>query len=480
MKGLVSLLGAGPGDEELVTVKGARRLKEADVLVYDRLVNQELFRYIKPGCEMIDVGKQPGMPCIRQEDIETILIEQASQGKHVVRLKSGDPYIFGRGGEEGQGLVKAGIPFEVIPGVSSALAGPTYAGIPVTYRDVATSFHVFTGHLKDETESLNWEAISQLKGTLIFLMGMKNLSTIVGQLMERGFAKETPVAIIEWATHPQQRSIDGQLDTIESLVEEHQFKAPSIIVVGDVVAFRQELNFHEQLPLTGKRIFLQQSDTGRLPRLLKDHGATLLQFPARTRVEAVELKLPDFKTIDGLVIADGSSWTLFLKALRARGVDLRSLQGIKFAAIGHHTCQLLEQSGLILDYKGLSISDSKLKDNLDAESQNWYILAPKHKKEELQKVYAYPILETHDVDFDSELKPQEWTNLDMVCLPNSVAATNFVAVSQSLNEEFDQIPIIVMGASTREVLEKAGFTNIVETDEATIVSIVEKSIQLSR
>lgn len=196
MKGLVSLLGAGPGDEELLTVKGLRRLKEADVVVYDRLVNQKLLCHVKPDCEMIDVGKQPGMPCIHQEEIETILIEKASQGNRVVRLKSGDPYVFGRGGEEGQALAKAGLAFEVIPGISSAIAGPTYAGIPVTYRDVATSFHVFTGHLKDEMEELNWEAISQLKGTLVFLMGMKNLSTIVVQLMKRGYAEETPVAII--------------------------------------------------------------------------------------------------------------------------------------------------------------------------------------------------------------------------------------------------------------------------------------------
>lgn len=174
MSGLVTLLGAGPGDAELLTLKGKRRLQEADVLVFDRLVNQELFQHLKSDCEKIDVGKKPGQPCIRQEEIEKILIEKARQGKRVVRLKSGDPYIFGRGGEEGVKLVEAGVDFEVVPGITSAVAGLTYAGIPMTYRDVATSFHVFTAHLKDETEMLNWEAISKLKGTLVFLMGMKN------------------------------------------------------------------------------------------------------------------------------------------------------------------------------------------------------------------------------------------------------------------------------------------------------------------
>ena len=254
MSGLVTLLGAGPGDAELLTLKGKRRLQEADVLVFDRLVNQELFQHLKSDCEKIDVGKKPGQPCIRQEEIEKILIEKARQGKRVVRLKSGDPYIFGRGGEEGVKLVEAGVDFEVVPGITSAVAGLTYAGIPMTYRDVATSFHVFTAHLKDETEMLNWEAISELKGTLVFLMGMKNLPSIVQELTARGYGKDKPAAIVEWGTHPQQRSVDGTLGNIVELAEAEDFKAPSVIVVGDVVAYRQQLNFHENLPLFGRKI----------------------------------------------------------------------------------------------------------------------------------------------------------------------------------------------------------------------------------
>lgn len=253
MVGLVTLLGAGPGDSELITVKGVCRLKEADTVVYDRLINRALFQYLREDCEQIDVGKQPGKPHIRQEDIEAILIDKAMEGKRVVRLKSGDPYIFGRGGEEALALAGSGIDFEVVPGVTSAVAGLTYAGIPMTYRDVATSFHVFTGHLQNETESLNWEAISQLKGTLVFLMGMKNLSAITRQLISRGYDAKTPAAIVEWATHPQQRSIDGTLGTIEGLAAQDGFKAPSIIVIGDVVAFRRKLNFHEHLPFSEKR-----------------------------------------------------------------------------------------------------------------------------------------------------------------------------------------------------------------------------------
>ncbi|MBF0777640.1 uroporphyrinogen-III C-methyltransferase [Streptococcus cuniculi] len=474
MTGLVTLLGAGPGDYELLTLKGLRRLKEADVLVFDRLVNPQLFQAVKADCEKIDVGKQPGMPCVRQEEIENILIKKAQEGKRVIRLKSGDPYVFGRGGEEATALVKADVAFEVIPGITSAIAGLTYAGVPMTYRDVATSFHVFTGHLKDETEALNWEAISQLKGTLVFLMGMKNLTTITHELATRSFDKDTPVAIVEWGTHPQQRSVDGTLETIVSLVEEHQFKAPSIIVVGDVVAFRKELNFHEQLPLFGRKILIQDSPTGKLPRLLKDAGASLVTFPARNQVKKLPLGLPDMEQVDGILVADMQSWPLFVAALRDKGMDIRQLAHIKIAAIGMHTAKGLEESGIFLHQKGTQISDSQLSAAMKEETGNWYILAPQHKKDELASYYHFPILETHQVGFDSPLLSQEWAGVEAICLPNSVAAMNFVALSEESGQDWKEVPIIVMGSSTREVLENAGFTAIIEADEPTIASICDK------
>lgn len=474
MTGLVTLLGAGPGDYELLTLKGLRRLKEADVLVFDRLVNPQLLQTVKADCEKIDVGKQPGMSCVRQEEIEGILIKKAQEGERVVRLKSGDPYVFGRGREEATALVKAGVAFEVIPGITSAIAGLTYAGVPMTYRDVATSFHVFTGHLKDETEALNWEAISQLKGTLVFLMGMKNLGTITHELATRGFDKDTPVAIVEWGTHPQQRSIDGTLETIVTLVEEHQFKAPSIIVVGDVVAFRKDLNFHEQLPLFGRKVLIQDSPTGKLPRLLKDAGASLVTFPARNQVKKLPLELPDMEQVDGILVADMQSWPLFLSSLREQGVDVRGLAHVKIAAIGMHTAKGLEQAGIFLHQKGTQISDEQLVAAMKEETGNWYVLAPSHKKEELASHYRFPILETHQVGFDSPLLPQEWDGVEAICLPNSVAAMNFVALCEESGQDWKHVPIIVMGSSTREVLENAGFTSILETDEPTIASICDK------
>lgn len=480
MTGIVTLLGAGPGDSELLTIKGVRRLKEADVLVYDRLVNQELFAYVSPQCERIDVGKRPGAPCIKQEAIEEILIEKAREGKKVVRLKSGDPYIFGRGGEEARTLVEAGISFEVVPGVTSAIAGATYAGIPMTYRDIATSFHVFTGHLQDEMESLNWQAISQLKGTLVFLMGMKNLSVIRGQLLENGFSKETPVAIVEWATHPIQRSIDGTLDSIVDLAEVEQLKAPSIIVVGDVVSFRKQLNFHENLPLTGVNVLIQESATGRLPKLLKDDGARLQTFPARGKIERLPFALPDLTKVTGLLVADTSSWHIFLDKLREEGIDIRQLSHLHFVAIGHHTAQAVEATGILLAAKAPQADDGQLRDYFSQQDGQWRMLLPSHKLEDLAGLYDFPALLTHEVDYDGPVLVDNWPRLDLVCLPNSVAAANFVAIVKDQDLPMYDMPIVVMGASTRAVLEKAGFQGIIETDAPTIVAIRDKCRQLMK
>lgn len=479
MTGRVSLLGAGPGDVELITVKGARRLKEADVVVYDRLVNKDLLRATKASCELIDVGKKTGNAKVSQAEIEDILINKAREGKDVVRLKSGDPYIFGRGGEEAQALLKAGISFEVVPGLSSAIAGPAYAGVPVTYRDVATSFHVFTGHLKDETESLNWQAISQLKGTLVFLMGMKQLPTILEQLRSHGYPKETPIAIIEWATHPQQRSIDGNLETISAKVQEKNIQAPSIIVVGDVVHFRDDLNFYENLPLVGKRIFLQESQNGRLPKTLKDDGATLVTFPTRTTVKKIAFDLPDFEAVTGLIFPDIKSWDIFVEELHAQKRDIRALGNLKIIGVGHHTAQYLEKSGIILDGFAKQLDDQELRDMLDSFGGKWYMLAPDFKAKEFKHVAACDLLMTHEVVFDRPLEADQWQDLDIICLPNSLAALNFVDIVKSTHLGIDTVPIIVMGDSTRGVLEEAGFTTIVESDEATILSMRDKCRELS-
>jgi uroporphyrin-III C-methyltransferase len=239
--GKVILVGAGPGDPDLITLKGVRAIRQADVLVYDRLVNQQLLHEAPPWAELIYVGKGPNIASASQVEIELILLRQARMGKTVVRLKGGDPFVFGRGGEECQTLAENGIPFEVVPGISSALAVPAYAGIPVTHRGVATSFTVVTGHTADgDGCTVDWAALPQ-KGTLVVLMGVKNLPHIAARLMEHGRAAQTPVAIIEQGSTAEQRVVQDALAAIAETAKVAQVRSPAIIIIGEVAALAQEI-----------------------------------------------------------------------------------------------------------------------------------------------------------------------------------------------------------------------------------------------
>ncbi|BET97858.1 uroporphyrinogen-III C-methyltransferase [Xenorhabdus taiwanensis] len=242
-KGNVWLVGAGPGDAGLITVKGLHCIRTADVIVHDRLVNPELIAQVPDHCEIINVGKEHDYHPIPQEEINQILVRHAQAGKRVVRLKGGDPYVFGRGGEEAEVLAQHSIKFEIIPGISSAIGGLTYAGIPVTHRNYASSFHVVTGHTSQGNEQQNWEILAQLEGTLVILMGMTRLMEICQQLMLYGKSPTTPAAVIMYASHPKQESVTGTLETLAAKAEEKDLHAPALIVVGNVVNLGTMLSF---------------------------------------------------------------------------------------------------------------------------------------------------------------------------------------------------------------------------------------------
>ncbi|KZE66150.1 uroporphyrin-III methyltransferase [Fictibacillus phosphorivorans] len=246
--GKVYLVGAGPGDPGLITVKGLRCIEEADVILYDRLVNKELLSYATPECDLIYCGKLPNYHFMKQETINSFLVKHAMKGKVVTRLKGGDPFVFGRGGEEAEILAKSRIPFEVIPGITSGIAAPAYAGIPVTHRNIASSFAIVTGHRKKgEEEELKWESLANGIDTLAIYMGVGNLPYICGQLTKHGKSKETPVALVQWGSLENQRTVTGTLDTIEEIVVSEQIENPSMIIVGEVVRLRSELKWFEQL-----------------------------------------------------------------------------------------------------------------------------------------------------------------------------------------------------------------------------------------
>jgi uroporphyrin-III C-methyltransferase len=244
--GKVYLVGAGPGDPELITVKGLRCIQNADVILYDRLVNKELLNYAKPGVELINCGKLPNYHLLQQETINRFLVKYAQKGKTVTRLKGGDPFVFGRGGEEAEACQKAGVPFEVVPGITAGIAAPAYAGIPVTHRDHSSSFAIITGHRKEgEDDNIKWESIAKGIDTIAIYMGVKNLPYIRNKLLEHGKNPNTPAALIHWGTLQNQKTAIGTLETIVETAEREQITNPSMIVIGDVVQLHDKINWFE-------------------------------------------------------------------------------------------------------------------------------------------------------------------------------------------------------------------------------------------
>ncbi len=358
VRGKVYLVGAGPGDPELITVKGERCLSEADVIVYDRLVDERVLRGMSPDAEMIYVGKSADQHTLRQSEINQLLVDKAGEGKIVVRLKGGDPFMLGRGGEEAETLVEAGVPFEVVPGVSASVAVPAYAGIPITHRSLASSMAVITGH-EDPAKtasSINWEKLATGVDTLVFLMGVGNVAYIAEQLIANGRAGTTPVAVIKEGTGPRQRTLVSTLDGVAEAVEEAGFGPPAVIVVGDVVGLRDRIRWFDNRPLFGKRVLVTRSrqQASALSQLLSRQGAMPVELPT-IQIEPI----PDSQELDRaierlsdyawLIFTSANGVDVFFKRLRDLGKDSRALNGVRLCSIGPATAAALEARGLVTD-----------------------------------------------------------------------------------------------------------------------------------
>ena len=358
---MIYLVGSGPGDPGLFTVKGVRCMEEADAVVYDRLAPESLLAHARPGAEMIYVGKKPGDDqAMKQDEINRVLVELGRAGKTAVRLKGGDPYIFGRGGEEALELLEAGIPFEVVPGVTSGVAAPAYAGIPVTHRNVSTSVAFITGH-EDPTKGrsdVDWKGIARGADTLVLYMGVGRLREISTELIDAGRNPETPVAVVRWGTLPEQRTVTGTLADIAERVAEAKLKPPAITVVGDVVNLRESgLGWYERRPLFGRRVVVTRAraQAGELSARLEGLGAEVREFPT------IEVKPPeDFGPLDGAILSlNYFDWLVFtsvngveafLERLRHHGLDLRAIpRETRVAAIGPATAEALRGVGLRVD-----------------------------------------------------------------------------------------------------------------------------------
>jgi uroporphyrinogen III methyltransferase/synthase len=357
--GKVYLVGAGPGDPGLLTIKGREALRRAEVVVYDYLANETFLRYAPSEAEHIYVGKKGGDHTLSQEGINRLLVEKGKD-KIVVRLKGGDPFIFGRGGEEAQELVASGIPFEVVPGVTAAIAVPAYAGIPLSHRDFTASMAFVTGHERDDKSEgdskIAWRELATGVGTLVFFMGVKNLPEITRNLLANGRAPETPVAVIRWGTTPEQKTLVGELRDISEKVSKAGLKPPAIVVVGEVVRLRDELGWFEKRSLFGRRILVtrarEQASDFRV--LLEDLGAACTELPTIAiepppSWEPLDAALAKLSSYDWVVFTSVNGVKYFLQRLRAANQDVRELKGVRLAAIGPKTAEALESLGLRLD-----------------------------------------------------------------------------------------------------------------------------------
>ncbi len=357
--GKVYLVGAGPGDPALITVKGMNCLKKADVIVYDRLLDEHLLEVASPAVELIYVGKKAGEHAKPQDEINMLLVAKAREGKTVVRLKGGDPFVLGRGGEEAEVLVQNKIVFEVVPGITSAVAVPAYAGIPVTHRNLASSFAVITGHEDPtkESSSINWEKLATGVDTLVFLMGMKNLHEIIDRLIKHGRSPDTPVAIIKEGTRPEQCTVEGNLEDILTKVIENGIKPPAIIIVGEVVRLREKIRWFDNRPLFGKRVLVTRArhQASALSRLLTERGAQPVELPAIDIRPVADLKELDrailnLKQYHWIIFTSTNGVDAFWQRLHTLKLDSRAFSTLKIGAIGPATAQALETSGIVPDY----------------------------------------------------------------------------------------------------------------------------------
>ncbi len=357
-KGKVYLVGAGPGDPGLITVKGIECLKRADVVVYDHLLDEVLLGNCPPQAERIYAGKRAAQHALKQDEINALLVAKAKEGKIVVRLKGGDPFVLGRGGEEGETLRDEQIDFEVVPGVTSAVAVPSYAGIPVTHRGLASSFAVITGHEDPtkETSSLDWKYLAKGADTLVFLMGTQNLGEIASKLVSNGRTVATPVAVISNGTRPNQQTVTGTLGSIAERVDKSGLKPPAIIVVGNVVNMREHLNWFEDRPLFGKRVLVTRArhQASAMSELLAARGAIPIELPAiqisGADAEALDRATAKLSSFDWLVFTSVNGVSYFFDRLHSLCRDSRSLSGLSIAAIGPATAESIRKEGVAPDF----------------------------------------------------------------------------------------------------------------------------------
>ncbi|MCF6186971.1 MAG: uroporphyrinogen-III C-methyltransferase [Desulfobulbaceae bacterium] len=498
--GKVYLVGAGPGDPGLITLRGKYLLERAEVVVYDYLANPKLLSHAPDTAERVYAGKKGGgLHAFTQEGINQLLVDYALAGKRVVRLKGGDPFIFGRGAEEIEELVAAGIDFEVVPGVTSATAAATYAGIPITHRKYTASVAFITGH-EDPTKkesNIAWDKLATGAGTLVIYMGIKNLPIITKKLIDNGRAPGTPVAVVRWASTPEQHSVEGTLATITKVVREAGIKPPALVIVGEVVKLRKKIDWFERRPLFGKQMVVTRTreQASELVALLEEYGADCLEYPTLhmepvDEYTVLDQALQKIGNYQWLLFTSLNSITWFFKHLWEKGMDARSLGGPRIAVVGSATADKLLQYGLKADlipekFTGEGLAEALIKTNVAGER----ILLPRALKarEILPEMLDQAGATVTIAPVYQNVPPQgrkdelrdrlENGTIELVTFTSSSTVDNFLTMvdassSEELRRLMDPVTIAVIGPITADTVRKHGLKVDIQPEQYTIADMV--------
>lgn len=492
--GKVYLIGAGPGDPGLITVKGQDLLRRAEVIIYDYLANPVLLDLAPPEVERIYVGKRAGQHHYPQEEITRLLLAKAKEGKRVARLKGGDPFIFGRGGEEAQALAAAGIPFEVVPGVTAAIAAAAYAGIPLTHRDHTTTLGFVTGHEDPakKLSSLDWQKLATAVGTLVFYMGMANLENICEQLITHGRTPETPVVVVRWATMPGQETLCGTLETISEKVRSANFKPPAVIFVGEVNRLRDELRWFDNRPLSGRRVLITRAaeQAAPLSHALADLGAEPIVVSTITIVPppsfaALDQALDNLGSFDYLVLTSVNAVSAFFDRLNTRRLDARALAGLQTVAVGPKSAEALAARGVRADlvpevYRAEGVVEL-LKNRVTGKrllypkaalSRDLIPAALTAAGAEVIAPVAYA--SAAPADATGRLQQAVADGLDLLTFTASSTVRNFVQLLSTDDLALAQkTPVASIGPLTSETARQLGFNVVIEPESSTLDDMVE-------
>lgn len=488
--GFVTLVGAGPGDPGLITVKGMEALKACDAVVYDSLASEELLNEVRPECEKIYVGKRAGHHSMKQEEINQVLVEQAKKGRNVVRLKGGDPFVFGRGGEEILELQKEGIAYEVVSGVTSAIAALASAGIPITHRGMSRSFHVMTGHTKENGVPEDLKEFGRLSGTLVFLMGLSHLEEICQSLVNQGRPLSTPAAVIQNGTLPEQKTVRGTLEDIGEKCRREGIGSPAIIVVGDVTELHMESTYKR--PLSGIKVGITgtPSFTGRLETVLKDQGAQVEKIAVMDVVSLADTMpvqncLRELPSYTWIAFTSANGVRIFLKALLDSGRDYRSLGHVKLAAVGRGTDRELRVHGLRADYIPEQYCTESLAHGLTGQLKlEDKILIPRAVRgsEDLTRILSQagisyedvPLYDVKSLGLEGRDLAETIKGLDYLTFASGSGVESFLEnLAEGDREVLKETTLTAIGDVTAKALEQAGFPADRIAKEFSISGLVE-------